>query len=353
MAESVTLTHEVGAGDLGTRGSAAAQRDGPFAQHGAQLALDLEMRLDRAGVGDDLLVEGVPDGHDELRRGAPPCAARCGGASAGCPGRRRRDRSPRRRYRRVATCSSATKPRSIGWAGIALVGNHDPSGRCSPASSGRASANRRGPDGWRGRCSPRRCARAAAGRTPGRGPGTGRPGAPGRSTARPGQDAVSECSRATGSLGERAGGREVIEDERVEAVAGRREDPGRDAQHPLAGCGEVTVRSAWRSASSWIWSASRCATAVLRWRSTEQPVLEAEQHDEGQDDDRQRDPEDATASESRTSESPEKGPGHTRAAEVASGVRARRLVAFHDRSQRHAASRRGEAHARAVSIAAR
>ena len=31
----------------------------------------------------------------------------------------------------------------------------------------------------------------------------------------------------------------MIEDERVEAVARRREDPRRDAQHPLAGCGEV------------------------------------------------------------------------------------------------------------------
>jgi hypothetical protein len=78
----------------------------------------------------------------------------------------------------------------------------------------------------------------------------------------------------------------------------------------------------------------------------QQPVLEAEQHDQWQNDDSQRDPEDAAPTESRAPESPEKRPGHTRSSEVASNSRVRRLVAFHDGFRPLAESRGGMGHAR-------
>ena len=117
------VDHEVGAGDLGARGSAAAQGDGPFAQHGAQVALDLEMRLDVAGVGEDLLVEGVPDGDDELRRGAlrVQCAAEERGQ--GVPGEEVEvdDHGGNADELRLLVGHEAQEHRV---AGIALVGNH-------------------------------------------------------------------------------------------------------------------------------------------------------------------------------------------------------------------------------------
>jgi hypothetical protein len=75
----------------------------------------------------------------------------------------------------------------------------------------------------------------------------------------------------------------------------------------------------------------------------QQPVLEAEQDDQWEDDDSQRDPEDATASERSAPESSEKRPGHAEASEVA----------FHDLFRRLAQSRGGMGHVRGqLSIAA-
>ena len=105
--------------------------------------------------------------------------------------------------------------------------------------------------------------------------------------------------------GRRAGGREVLEDELVEAVARRREDPRRDPQHPLAGRGEVKGHLPGEQVELDLErDAMRHRRVALE--VDQQPVLEAEQHHKWQDDDSQRDPEDATASESRAPESPEK-----------------------------------------------
>jgi hypothetical protein len=281
---------EVGACELGARRSAAAQGDGPFAERGAEVALDLEMRLDVAGVGEDLLVESVPDGHHELGRGAFWVQLAAEERGQGLPGEDVEvdDYRGNADELRLLVGHEAQEHRV---AGIALV--NDDVLRVDARRRLLGAHLRIGQD--------QTCGRGEAPRVDAHAPlHIIRHDAALELADEGHQEEVPRIRIARS----RAGGREAVEDGCVEAVARRREDPRRDAQHPLAGFGEVKGDLPGEQVELDLKrSAVRHRRVALE--IDQEPVLEAEQHDQRQEDDGQRDPEDATASERSAPESPE------------------------------------------------
>jgi hypothetical protein len=199
--------------------------------------VDLEMRLDRAGVGEDFLVEGVPDFDDELRGRA--LRVQCGPEERG-QGLSREDveiddDGGDADELRLLVSHEAEEHRV---AGIAPVGDQVlrvDARRCPLSAHLRIGQGQ----ACRGSDAPLVDAHAP--------PQVVRHDAALERADQGHQEEVprflSGGRRRTLSgdraARSRAGGREVLEDEPVEAVARRREGARRHPQHPLADRGEV------------------------------------------------------------------------------------------------------------------